>query len=446
MTCKVMALFGILYFLGPLSGCTGPTIESPTAVSARPVKDLATSETDIDLEASKTLEISLVSGSNLAELAELLDRAATSKSSFVHESSAAEAALIAAKFDKFPQVKPSASAPFIGSSNGSAVFGLNIEQTVWDGGRVRAKLANSKLSVEEARLNLWMERNQAVLDGLVIFIKIARVHAEIGKFLEQKSHLDSIYLHLQTRLSGGFSDRGELLRVTTALQEVGRRLLSSKARLRQLKADLSRLLPPDTLVSSQPALSVMASECSRSWPLLASPVVSLARISLLRAEASQLSISARRSPKFLITADTEYSQAGWSSPVVGFRLDASDMLGFGRKNNLAASDAAASSAKALYELQRQETHAQLTRLNSEFEGINVDIFELRKLVEHNINIIDLYLEQLNSGTISLTDGIGLYRELTETQIALLDAESDLVLNCLRSSQIRGLLAVPGETS
>jgi outer membrane protein TolC len=121
------------------------------------------------------------------------------------------------------------------------------------------------------------------------------------------------------------------------------------------------------------------------------------------------------------------------------------MLGFGRKNNLAAFDAAVRSAKALYELQRQETNAQLTRLNYEFEGLNVDIFELRKLVKHNTEIIGLYLEQLNSGTISLTDGIGLYSEAAETQIALLDAESDLVLNCLRSSQIRGLLAVRGET-
>ena len=442
---KVMALLGILFFLVPLSGCIGTTIQSPRAVSAIPVKVLATSETNLNLEASKALEVSLVSGSNLAKLAELLDRAATSKSSFVHEGSAAEAALIAAKFDKFPKVKPSASAPFIGSGNGSAVFGLDIEQTVWDGGRVRSKLANSKLSVEEARLNLWMERNQAVFDGLVIFIKIARVNAKIVKLSEQKSHLELISLHLRTRLSGGFSDRGELLRVTTALQEVGRRLLSSKATRRQLKADLSRLLPANTMISSKSRFSLIERECNRSWPLSTSPVDSLARISLLRAEASQLSIRARRSPKILITAGTEYSQAGWSAPAVGFRLDATDMLGFGRKNNLAAFDAAVRSAKALYEIQRQETNAQLTRLNYEFEGLNVDIFELRKLVKHNTEIIGLYLEQLNSGTISLTDGIGLYSEAAETQIALLDAESDLVLNCLRSSQIRGLLAVRGET-
>ena len=95
--------------------------------------------------------------------------------------------------------------------------------------------------------------------------------------------------------------------------------------------------------------------------------------------------------------------------------------------------------KAAYEIQKDATKAELERLDSEFEGYSSDIEQLGLLQKQNQETLKLYSEQLKAGSISIAEGIGLHWEHANTQISLIDIQSDIVKNCLQISQVKGLL-------
>jgi outer membrane protein TolC len=103
----------------------------------------------------------LVQKSVLAKLASDLDREAIARSSGALDIEAAQASLNAQRFDRLPQLRPTASAPLTGS--GQPSFGVNVEQLIWDGGRILARRSEAELIVAEASLTAWSERNEIVL-------------------------------------------------------------------------------------------------------------------------------------------------------------------------------------------------------------------------------------------------------------------------------------------
>lgn len=380
---------------------------------------------------------SLVEGSRLADLAGRLDQVAIAQSSSLPEVQAAQAQLQALRFERYPQIRPTASAPLTG---GSASLGLNIEQLIWDGGRLRGRMTDAELNVAEASLRAWAERNAAVYDGLEAYVDIARYEARLAALAGLEEELDAILLLLQARAEGGVADRGELLRINAALQSVDRRAVADRSALRQAQIDLSRLLAGARNTTSLPDLETAASQCSRSWPDSEAPAEALARVSLSRAEASEDIVRARRLPRVVLSGGSNYSQGGWSEPAIGIQLDASDMLGLGRSSNVDAAIASTRAAAAAYALQRDETQADLARLEADYDGLRADATALRALAQQSKATLDLYKEQLDAGSIPLTEGIVLHQERVDTLISLIDVEGDILMNCLRSSQRRGLLA------
>ena len=386
--------------------------------------------------------ISLVDGSRLADIAEQLDQVAIVRSSALPEMQAAQAQLRALKFDQYPQIRPSASAPLTG---GGASFGLNIEQLIWDGGRIRGRLTDAELKVATARLKAWEERNATVYDGLEAYLGIARYQARIAALAVLKQELDAIATLVNVRLNGGVADRGELLRVNTALQSVARQDVTNRYAMRQAQNDFLRLLPDARHTATLSDIRLATNQCSRSWPDSEAPARALARVSLLRTEAAEDVIRAQRFPKIVLSGGSNYSQGSWSNPAVGIRLDVSDMLGLGRGDSVEAAMASTRAAKASYALQQEETQADLARLEADYAGLQADATSLRALARSNVATLDLYKEQLDAGSIPLTEGIILQRERIDTLTSLIDVESDILLNCLRSSQRRGLLARLGAT-
>lgn len=380
----------------------------------------------------------LVAGTQLSNLADRIDEVAIVRSSAVQKVRAAEAELQARRFDNYPQIRPTASAPL--SGGGSASIGLSIEQLIWDGGRIRARLSDAELKIAEASLRAWAERNEAVHDGLEAYVNIARYEARILELGSLEQKLGGINTLLETRLAGGVADRGELLRMNVALQELQRRLVSDTAALRQARADFVRQLPDEDNTPALRDLRAAVSQCSRVWPDSEAPADALARVSTDRAEASEELVRAQRFPRVVIASGSNYSQDGFSEPTVGFRIDASDMLGLGRNANLEAVEASSQAAAAAYTFQKDATMADLARLEAGFDGLQSDAASLRELVQQNGATLDLYEEQLSVGSIALTDGIVLHREQSDTIITLFDVETGSLLNCLLSAQRRGLLA------
>lgn len=95
---------------------------------------------------------------------------------------------------------------------------------------------------------------------------------------------------------------------------------------------------------------------------------------------------------------------------------------------------------AAYETQRMDTQAELARLEANHAEYQDGLRQLRRLQRANRETVDLYREQLAAGSIPLVEGIALYREVTQTEIDIIDLHADALINCLRSSQVRGFLA------
>lgn len=382
---------------------------------------------------------SLAPGSALARLATDLDRQATARSSAVQDIAAAEANLRARRFDRYPQIRPTASAPLAGS--GQASIGVNIEQVLWDGGRISARLTDADLRIANATLEAWEDRNDTVYEGLEASVDIARFEARLEALAALRRELEAISVLLDTRREGGVADRGETLRMASALQEVDRRVVADTASLREVRTELVRLLPEATRAPSLSDLGAAAAQCRRVWPQSEAPADALARVRLARVEASEGETRAQRFPRLVLSGGRAYAPgSGWSEPTVGLTLDASDMLGLGRRGNLEAAAASTRAAEASYGLQREDTQAELSRLEADYEGLRADITALRGLLQQGDETIALYREQLDAGSIPLTEGIVLHREHTDTRVSLIDAQADILLNCLLSSRNRGLLA------
>jgi len=426
----------------PVLGCGqtptfSPSQELPVEAGTEVIAD-NTAATHLEATARPAIKTNLVVGTRLSTLAERIDEVAIARSQTVQQVRAAEAELQARRFDNYPQIRPTASAPL--TRGGSASIGLNIEQLIWDGGRIRARLSDAELKIKEARLRAWEERNEVVLDGLEAYVNMARYEARIFELGNLRQKLGEINTLLETRLAGGVADRGELLRMNVALQELQRRLVSDTAALRQARTDFVRQLPDANNAPALPDLRAAASQCSRVWPDSETPADALARVTTARAEASERVVRAQRFPRVVLGVGSNYSQDGFSEPNIGIRLDASDMLGLGRQANLEAAEASSQAAAAAYALRKDENLADLARLEANFNGLQSDAASLRGLVRQNVATLNLYEEQLDAGTIALTDGIVLHREQTDVLITLIDVEADILLNCLSSSARRGLLA------
>ena len=435
------ALKGATCFLSVLVvlGCTEliPAEELPVLLKGEGESDEVASATDSPV-LPKVLSSSLKKGSLLANTAGQIDRVAVARSSKLQEIQAAEADYRARRFDRYPQLRPTASAPLIGSERPS--IGLRAEQLLWDGGRLRAQLTDAQMQIALATLEAWQERNATVYEGLSAYVDWSLYTARVNILEELDAELRQIADLLQTRFDGGVADRGELIRMNATLQEVQRRIVADSASKRKAKTEFSLLLPGSSDVDVLSDLGAAAQQCSRAWQGEETPVVALAQLSVSRAELTEGFVGAKRFPKILLTGGSNYSSGGWSKPSVGIELDASDMLGLGRKENLAAAEASTRSAIAAYEYEKDKIAAELAQLDVEYSELNSDKISLRGLIQRNLETLELYTEQLEAGTISLSDGAVFHREKADTLVAFADVEADIISNCLRSSELRGLLA------
>ena len=405
------------------------------------VTEIAENELSNEGDASSVelnqIPLEKILGDDLMSWADRFDRYAVERSAAVQDYTAAQADYLAVQFNRYPQIMPTASAPLDG--DGEISIGLNIYQTLWDAGRTSAQLSSADHSIEKALVRAWAARNQAIGEGLLALVNFTRFEARLHQLTHLQTKLEVIEELIQVRVEGGVADRGEILRVGVAQQEIHRQILSDRAAQRQAKADLEQRLPYGSEIQVPP-LNAISKQCYRDWPEQEFISDALARIEEQQVASDEQLTRAQLFPRLLLTGETINSGSGWSKPSLGLRVDASDMLGLGRRGSLEASAARTRAANVSYSMQQEQSRAEILKQDNEFKGLELDFASLRILSEETRSAIDLYDEQLDAASISLTDGIALYREYTDTRLSLINVEADMLLNCLRSAEFRGLLA------
>lgn len=417
-----------------VAGCSKPEVATEFQV---PIEETVRWVPETTME-RRLAVITIKQGSELSALANRLDDIAIRQSSALQQLSAERANLDAAQFLRYPQLMPSASVPFSGA--GTANVSVNLEQVVWDGGRNRSQIHSSEIKVQDGLLAVWEGRNQIVFDGLNAFADAVRFQERRDINSALLNEAENILELATARAESGVSDRGEALRVNGSINEIRRELLADTTELTRARTELVQLLE-QPLTTEGLRIRDLTDMCVRDWPN--SPTPRLARVELRIEEAriNERVVRARTLPRVILQAGYSVNRDGNGSPNIGLQLDASDMLGLGRNNNVLAASALVTAADRAFQIERKNLAQELSVLEQEYEGSISNLQQLLALRQNSQRTIDLYSEQLNSGSISVVEGVSFYREAAQIERSIVDARHEMLVNCLQSSHLRGTLAV-----
>jgi adhesin transport system outer membrane protein len=383
-------------------------------------------------------QLALVEISELGQLAKQLDKELLVRAGAVQELRAAQARLKAAEFERLPKFFPTASYSLEG---GETSVGLGVEQTVLDFGATKAKIESANLDIQEKRLNLWVDRNQTVFDGLSAFLDITHITNRLRVYQSLEGELENINILVSARSSGGVADRGENLRVLSAQQEVQRKVIESNSELSEAKSQLTRLMIPISDIPKVSTLDKIDTMCRRNSRLGSFPEVALAEINHAKAKANLRSAHSRRFPKIVLNAALNRVLPGvTNSPTAGINLDSSNLLGLGRKQTILAAESDLDGARLTLDRTRENTQAELRQYEIEYQGLQASKRTLKSLIGSKNETISLYREQIEAGAMELPEGISFLQELADTQLLMLDVEADIIKNCLILALKRGALA------
>ncbi|SFJ31608.1 Outer membrane protein TolC [Celeribacter neptunius] len=349
----------------------------------------------------------------------------------------------AAEFERFPKLVPAVNVPVANSSSAEASndpsIGITLEQTLYDFGQTRMRLERADSDIEAKRIEVWSERNDAVLNGLLAAVDAARLTQQLTMFHDLEKLLLKLEQRLEARTSGGVAGKGETLLITSALQKAQADTIRAQTDLRAAQSQLARLLPAN---QPAPALSLSAARkmCRRDLPQTTAPRVAMATVSLVQAETDSRLIRGKRFPRIVAQAGASMTTAGSPATSIGIQLDTTNMLGLGQGKVIESYDANVEARKRALAQANEDIATELDQHRMEFRGFLDSEQQLQTLVASKAETLALFDDQIAAGRLSLTDGIDLYREDADMRIQLLDIRANIVANCLQTAAILGTLA------
>lgn len=373
----------------------------------------------------------------LGTLAQQIDAQFLQKAGAVQDLGAARARYEVATFERYPTIIPTASLPV---SNESASIGVVAEQTLWDFGATQSRITDADLNIHGKRTELWIARNEVVFDGLNAFLEITRIKQRADVYRDLEKELTTLDALLELRVSGGVADRGEVLRLISAQQEIQRDMIRDQSSLNEAMAKLSSLVPSGGSLPVLTNLRAARDMCAREGLHSNMPEVVLAEITLAKAQNNQRLTQSNRYPRIYAEASLSRTASGSTNRNLGLRLDASNLLGLGRAQELQAVNADVEGARLAYEKTKESVATEFGQYAVEYSGLIASEQTLNALVESKSKTIALYREQIEAGLMDLPDGISFMREHADTILLLHDVEMDIVKNCLSLSLKRGALA------
>lgn len=421
-----------------LSGCSQSETDTlahtstiATAVATMPARE------DRHQFAVSSPKAAVPTRTTLGRLAQKIDTEFLQKAGAVQELAAARRRYEGAKFERYPTITPTASLPVSGED---ASIGVVAEQTLWDFGATQSRITDAYLNIHGKRAELWIARNEVVFDGLNAFLEITRINQRADVYRNLEKGLSTLDVLLELRASGGVSDRGEVLRLISAQQEIQRDMIRDQASLNEAMAKLSSLVTSGGKLPAIADLRAARNMCAREGLHPNMPEIVLAEIALAKAQNSQRLTQSNRYPRIYAEGGLSRTTNGTNNRTLGIRLDARNMLGLGRAQELQAVDADVEGARLAYEKTKESVATEFAQYAVEYVGLIASEKTLNALVKSRVETIALYREQIEAGSMDLPQGIDFMREHADTILLLYDVEMDIVKNCLSLSLKRGALA------
>ncbi len=318
------------------------------------------------------------------------------------------------------------------TSLSSIAASLVLDTAIFDRGRRAAERDFAAADVEMAAVDLVQDLNEKVYDGLKLYIEAQRA-ADLARIteaaLKQMAEFERV---TKIRVSGGLSDGSEYRLVSQRRAEIEATLLSYRQGEKSAWAQLASLagrpmeglkglttLPPDS--GNPEPLTVLAAkgEAARTRA-----EVAVAKSGLLAGLGAGASVGKNGNVKG------------------GLSLDG-DILGFGRKDNLAALDEAIEVTSRKIDEAKSDSARKIVALTEEITTLALREKADGDVIAQMEGNMGLYTEQYKAGRRSLIELTGQFETLTSMKRDHASLKYQIALARLEIALLRGVLVNGG---
>lgn len=388
-------------------------------------------------------------------LRQLLDASATIHPSMLAaqlEAAANTLDVSVAERQRWPSVSAVIESPLNNTNSSSPTRLLRVQQTLWDGGRNFARIAEANTLVEIGQIKIDLQRQQLAIQVVTAwqsFINASEKTRVAHKAIER---LKVYQAQLERRVRAEASSRidleladSRLLQTVVELNTAQSSLKVAITRLEQLTGEKRlqhRIVRPELkdeiITSDQFALVMLKAD----WSLLAShhPAVSKAR-----AEARQIrnrleAKEAEKWPEIYMRIDQSFGQiAGSGGTSMTAYAGLNYAAGAGLSNALEAQSIASriASQDQVVETAQSEAYETLLAEQEEFKSAHSRNVALVNATTGAGLVLESYQRQFQAGRKTWQDLLNAVRELAQNEYALAETQATLI-GAMRRLEVRML--------
>jgi adhesin transport system outer membrane protein len=323
-----------------------------------------------------------------------------------------------------PSIGPNVSL----DSLGSLVASLVLDQEIFDNGRRRAERAFSAADVEVAAVQLAVDLNQRVYDGLKHFVEAQRATELAGITNTALTRMWDFERIMNIRVEGGLSDRSEYRVVQQKLSEMEAILSQEREAAKTAWAELGAM--SDGGLDGLAGLTALPPDGGTPEPLN----VLLARGEASRTKAELKMVRASLMPG--LGAKVSVDKGGDIGSALA--LDG-EGLGFGRKDSLAALEEAEQTAYRRIDEAAETANRRIVALEREIASLTVEEAQQAVVLAQMGSNLDLFTEQYRAGRRTLIELVGQFESLVRMQRDQASLKYQITMARLEIARDRGVL-------
>lgn len=317
---------------------------------------------------------------------------------------------------------------------------LRLQQTLWDGGRNSARIADAENLAQIGQIKVDLQRQQLYLQIVAAWQNL--LNASERKKIAQKT-IDRLKIYqaqMQRRVDAEASSRIDLELADSRLLQTSVELNTSQyslqvalTRLEQLSGEsrlIQRIVLPES--PSVPAVQQFSDLLMQTdWQSVASKhlAVSKARAEAQQARTRLQTKESEKWPSLYVRVDQPLKQASNNSSTsmtTYAGISYTPGAGFSNIIEAQALSTRIASQDQLVEAAQREAHETLQTDREEFGNARLRIEALENATRGSVLVLESYQRQFQAGRKTWQDLLNAVRELAQNEYALADARSSLV--------------------
>lgn len=356
------------------------------------------------------------------------------------EARANEQDLVATERQRWPTFSSSIES-MSGNARSFPNRSMQLEQTLWDAGRVSARINESQALMEQGQLKTVLQRQELHLQVVAAWQNLLGAVARSQVANQTLTRLENFQAQMKRRVEAEASPRidlelanARLLQTVVELETAQSSLQVALTRLEQLSgeqnlsAHLHKLPPMPTLQETQGAAEKLAQS---DWHRIAAEHPSVLRAQL-EAQQARSRLKAKKAegwPQIYVRAFQPIGALPTSSDTsmttfIGLRY--SPGAGLANVVEAQALETRVSSSDQMVVTAHRDVRQSLQTDQEEFMNTRKRIAALEKSVEGSDLVLASYQRQFQAGRKTWQDLLNAVRELAQNQYALADAHAAMM--------------------